>query len=90
MRWVPSLAPALVGLATPPRAGENRRHPLALFFDASNWKPTPSEPEPPIRPRTSDRDERVALTLMVVVLLMLLLMPLSVGMLVDIVRYLQK
>ena len=90
MRWGPPLAPALVGLAEPKAVRGTTRDPFALFFDASNWKPTPSEPEPPIRRRMSDRDERVALTLMVVVLMMLLLMPLSVGMLVDIVRYLRK
>ena len=87
MRWGPPPLPALAGIA-PPVARRTERVPLGLRFDASNWRPAPDDPEPPTR-RTSDRDERVALTLMVVVLLMLLFLPLSMGMLVDVVRYLR-
>lgn len=86
MRSGLALVPACAGAPARPRP--IARDPLALWFDASNFRPTPDEPEPPTR-RMSDRDERVALTLMVVVLLLLLLLPLSMGMLVDIVRYLQ-
>lgn len=87
MRWGPALVPALAGVPARPRP--IARDSLALRFDASNYRPTPEEPEPPTR-RMSDRDEQVALTLMVVVLLLLLFLPLSMGMLVDIVRYLRR
>lgn len=88
MRWDPPLMPALAGMpVAPPRRPE--RNPLVLRFDVGNWEPAPSEPERPIR-RMTDRDERVALTLMVVVLLLLMVLPLSMGMLVDVVRYLRR
>ncbi len=87
MRWGPSLVPALAGVpGRRPRAAE--RDAFVLRFDASKWEPAPSEPERPAR-RMTDRDEKVALTLMVVVLLLLLFLPLSMGMLVDVVRYLR-
>ena len=87
MRWGPPPKPALAGVSLAPRRA-TRRDGLGLCFDASNWQPAPGEPEPPVR-RMTDRDERVALTLMVVVLLLLLFLPLSMGMLVDVVRYLR-
>lgn len=87
MRWGPSLAPALAGVSGH-RPDAARRDALTLRFDASKWESTPNEPEPPVR-RMTDRDEKVALTLMVVVLLLLLFLPLSMGMLVDVVRYLR-
>ncbi len=87
MRWAPFLAPALAGVPDR-RPREAERDAFTLRFDASKWEPAPNEPEPPVR-RMTDRDEKVALTLMVVVLLLLLFLPLSMGMLVDVVRYLR-
>ena len=87
MRWGPPPAPALAGVPVAPRRAA-KRDDFTLRFDANNWQPTPGEPEPLVR-RMSDRDERVALTLMVVVLLLLMFLPLSMGMLVDVVRYLR-
>ena len=80
--------PALAG-APAARRVTAKRDPSILCFDGSNWEPAPIEPERPVR-RMSDRDERIALTLMVVLLLLLLFLPLSMGMLVDIVRYLRS
>ena len=88
MRRGPPLAPALAGVPER-RPGAAERDPLVLRFDASKWGPAPNEPEPPVR-RMTDRDEKVALTLMVAVLLLLLFLPLSMGMLVDVVRYLRS
>ena len=87
MAWGSPLAPAMAGVPVRfSRARAPERDEFVLRFDASNFEYPPGEPEPPVR-RMSDRDERVALTLMVVVLVMLLILPLSMAMLVDVVRY---
>ncbi len=57
-------------------------------FDDTNWRP-PETPKPS-KPRVSKRDELVLLVLMCALAFALLVLPISLGALGDLIRYLTR